>query len=311
MDEGNNDESFTKKKGLKLKNAGLWAVAAVFLFCALLNRPIGIYNIFYIAAAVLISPPIVGWVRRKFGRKAIPVICIALAAAYMICSVLSRTYFDGNEGKETETSVGTLAADSEGKNAKTYSAKQTTEETTDYEYICFEKADNGSVIHRAVTSETTADAQKKIFNELNRDGDENYVLWLFSDKQKAMDGDRFDIAELRLENGEIAAKTPEEYEAEIAAKQNAAAEAEREKAEAAAKVKSDEATASESTAPKARISDSTTSNSQTSIGNVVYATPSGSRYHLKPKCGGDNSSPITLDEALGRGLTPCKKCANG
>ncbi|MBE7030237.1 MAG: hypothetical protein E7409_02285 [Ruminococcaceae bacterium] len=41
----------------------------------------------------------------------------------------------------------------------------------------------------------------------------------------------------------------------------------------------------------------------------IYRTPTGKRYHLDPDCGGKNSYPVTLDEALGAGLTPCKKCA--
>ena len=44
-------------------------------------------------------------------------------------------------------------------------------------------------------------------------------------------------------------------------------------------------------------------------GQTVYVTPTGKRYHLDPDCGGKNSTPATLDAALARGLTPCKKCA--
>lgn len=43
--------------------------------------------------------------------------------------------------------------------------------------------------------------------------------------------------------------------------------------------------------------------------DVVYVTPTGKRYHLDPECGGKNSRAATLDEALNRGLTPCKTCA--
>ncbi|MDO5479245.1 MAG: hypothetical protein Q4G23_08800 [Clostridia bacterium] len=42
---------------------------------------------------------------------------------------------------------------------------------------------------------------------------------------------------------------------------------------------------------------------------TVYVTPTGKRYHLSPTCGGKNSKASTLDAALQRGLTPCKKCA--
>lgn len=42
---------------------------------------------------------------------------------------------------------------------------------------------------------------------------------------------------------------------------------------------------------------------------TVYTTPTGKRYHLDPECGGKNASATTLDDAIGLGLTPCKKCA--
>lgn len=42
---------------------------------------------------------------------------------------------------------------------------------------------------------------------------------------------------------------------------------------------------------------------------TVYITPTGKRYHLDPDCGGKNSYEATMDIALRRGLTPCKKCA--
>lgn len=41
----------------------------------------------------------------------------------------------------------------------------------------------------------------------------------------------------------------------------------------------------------------------------IYRTPSGKRYHLDPECGGKNSYEVTLEAALGAGLTPCQKCA--
>lgn len=45
------------------------------------------------------------------------------------------------------------------------------------------------------------------------------------------------------------------------------------------------------------------------INSGVYRTPHGKRYHLDAECGGKNSYPITMSEALGAGLTPCAKCA--
>lgn len=42
---------------------------------------------------------------------------------------------------------------------------------------------------------------------------------------------------------------------------------------------------------------------------TVYVTPTGKRYHLLSTCGGKNSAPIRLEDALSRGYTPCQKCA--
>lgn len=43
---------------------------------------------------------------------------------------------------------------------------------------------------------------------------------------------------------------------------------------------------------------------------TVYITPSGVRYHIDPDCGGVNSYPVSLSEALRRGKTPCQKCVH-
>ncbi len=48
-----------------------------------------------------------------------------------------------------------------------------------------------------------------------------------------------------------------------------------------------------------------------SVGDTVYRTPSGKRYHLNPTCGGKNSYEVTYEDAVEAGLTPCKKCAGG
>lgn len=45
------------------------------------------------------------------------------------------------------------------------------------------------------------------------------------------------------------------------------------------------------------------------VGSVVYRTPTGKRYHLIATCGGVNSYKVTYQQAVGAGLTPCKKCA--
>lgn len=43
---------------------------------------------------------------------------------------------------------------------------------------------------------------------------------------------------------------------------------------------------------------------------IVYATPSGKRYHYSAECAGKTSFAITMEEALNHSLTPCKKCAD-
>lgn len=50
-------------------------------------------------------------------------------------------------------------------------------------------------------------------------------------------------------------------------------------------------------------------NNPNSGGSAVYRTPSGTKYHFDPDCGGKNSYQTTLDKAKRAGLTPCKKCA--
>ena len=48
---------------------------------------------------------------------------------------------------------------------------------------------------------------------------------------------------------------------------------------------------------------------QPSNGNNVYVTPSGKRYHLSSSCAGKNATATSKDSAIGKGYTPCKKCA--
>lgn len=43
-------------------------------------------------------------------------------------------------------------------------------------------------------------------------------------------------------------------------------------------------------------------------GRTVYVTPTGKKYHYSGSCNGGKYIPSTLDRALARGLTPCKKC---
>lgn len=44
---------------------------------------------------------------------------------------------------------------------------------------------------------------------------------------------------------------------------------------------------------------------------TVYVTETGSKYHYDNNCGNGTYYESTLQSALNRGLTPCKKCAGG
>lgn len=43
-------------------------------------------------------------------------------------------------------------------------------------------------------------------------------------------------------------------------------------------------------------------------GHTIYVTPTGKKYHYSSSCNGGTYIASTLDQALARGLTPCKKC---
>ena len=43
--------------------------------------------------------------------------------------------------------------------------------------------------------------------------------------------------------------------------------------------------------------------------NTVYITRNGEKYHLSYSCGNNEYYECTLEQALNRGLSPCKKCA--
>lgn len=43
---------------------------------------------------------------------------------------------------------------------------------------------------------------------------------------------------------------------------------------------------------------------------TIYITRTGKRYHYDSHCNGGTYYASTLEEALSRGLTPCKKCVN-
>lgn len=42
---------------------------------------------------------------------------------------------------------------------------------------------------------------------------------------------------------------------------------------------------------------------------MVYRTPQGKKYHISPKCGGQNSYSVAFSAASEKGLAPCSRCA--
>ncbi len=52
----------------------------------------------------------------------------------------------------------------------------------------------------------------------------------------------------------------------------------------------------------------TTEKKATKTSKTVYVTPTGKKYHYNGNCNGGTYTLDTLDNALKRNLTPCKKC---
>lgn len=86
-------------------------------------------------------------------------------------------------------------------------------------------------------------------------------------------------------------------------------------AEEAAKKAAEEAAAQkaaeEAAAQQAAAQQQTQSEASESQSRTVYITPTGKRYHYDNNCNDGTYIPSTMDEALAKGLTPCKKCAGG
>lgn len=103
-----------------------------------------------------------------------------------------------------------------------------------------------------------------------------------------------------IDKERIAAEKAEQerLEAEKAEQERIAAEqAEQERLEAEEKARADQ----EAVQQQAQ---------QQSNSRTVYVTPTGKRYHYDDHCNGGTYTPATLDDAVNRGLTPCKKCAS-
>ncbi len=47
------------------------------------------------------------------------------------------------------------------------------------------------------------------------------------------------------------------------------------------------------------------------VGDTVYITKTGKKYHTNSACNGGTYYECSLEDALAKGLTPCKRCAGG
>lgn len=70
-------------------------------------------------------------------------------------------------------------------------------------------------------------------------------------------------------------------------------------------------TTTETSPPVVTTSVKATTASVAPVGDTVFRTPNGKRYHLDASCGGKNSYEVSYEDAVEAGLTPCKKCAGG
>lgn len=61
---------------------------------------------------------------------------------------------------------------------------------------------------------------------------------------------------------------------------------------------------------EAKVEEKTVS-SQVQVGNTVYITKTGKKYHTNSSCNGATYYECSLEDAIAKGLTPCKKCAGG
>lgn len=61
--------------------------------------------------------------------------------------------------------------------------------------------------------------------------------------------------------------------------------------------------------PVKKRSQNSTNKNQAQSSDTVYITRRGEKYHLSYSCGGNEYYECTLEQALSRGLSPCKKCA--
>ena len=153
-------------------------------------------------------------------------------------------------------------------------------------------SENGELLLQTLSDEGS-------FDVTLRDGNvaSNVVTFTVVDAKKEAER----IAAEKAEAERIAAEKAEQQRiaAEKAEQQRIAAEKAEQQRIAAEKAEQQRIAAEKAEQQQAKQQ----SNSQT-----VYVTPTGKRYHYSSSCNGGSYSPSTLDDALARGLTPCKKC---
>lgn len=104
-----------------------------------------------------------------------------------------------------------------------------------------------------------------------------------------------------------------EEEAKIKAEEEAKAKVEEEariKAQEEAKAKAEaEKKAQQQTTKSSNNSSSNGANNETKVGQTVYLTATGKKYHSKAKCGNTKTSWQTdINDAKSQGYTACSKC---
>ncbi len=223
-------------------------------------------------------------------RKSRRMISNSVTAFFFIFSVIFTIF-----GMRIQPAIETLAI---AEDAQTFDINQEktlswayTPENADISKLSAEVSDNTlAQIHisddGALLLETLSDEGS--FDVTLHDGDiaSNVVTFTIVDEKKEQER----IAAEKAEQERIAAEKAEQ-------ERIAAEKAEQER------IAAEKAEQERIAAEKAQQQSIQKSNSKT-----VYVTPTGKRYHYSSSCNGGSYSATTLDEALARGLTPCKKC---
>ncbi len=192
----------------------------------------------------------------------------------------------------------TLAPSAPDVESITISASQETMDINDEQLISFsyepENADT-SDISIELSDTTLADAEltgngQIALNTLANEGNFTLLAKCGSIESNEL---TFQVVDVKKAEEERIAAEKKAEEERIAAEKKAEAE----------RIAAEQKAAEEKAAAAAASQKAQQSNSRT-----VYVTPTGKRYHYSNSCNGGTYIASTLDEALARGLTPCKKC---